>query len=154
MAATNITATAAYDLKPHHYFANAFETRVKIFDGAKEAGLWTAATHKVIAIPIGYAFKACWYYVTTTFAGGTSIQFKISNSATLGSAITVATNGLDKGTGGFLGHLPDDDVVGWANVYAHTAEQTLDVVVVGTMTAGAMVVGCELIYLKALVDQI
>jgi hypothetical protein len=154
MGATNITADGTLDLFPHlQTFGSAAIIRVKNFDGAKNSGLWTAATHPVISIPIGYALKCAWYYVTTTFAGGTSAQFKISDSAALTAAITVATNGLDKGTGGFIGHLPDDDVVGWADVFAHTAAQTLDCVIAGTMTAGAMVIGAELIHVAALTAQ-
>ena len=159
MAATDITTLSnanKYTLKGHHNWHSMYRTEIRTVDGAREAGLWTEFTHNIISIPIGWAFVSGWYFVTTTFAGGTSVQFKISNSAVLSGAITVANNGLDKGTGSFLGGMDPGSatyILGLAASFAHTAAQTIDMVVAGTMTAGALILCAELAHVSTLVDQ-
>ena len=99
-------------------------------------GYTAASTHQVIDIPKGFALVGGYFAVETTFTGFTSLQFKVGSDTLSGAIITAAL------VAGDVGEFSVGSVTGITTVasYAKAAADTLDVLTVGTLTAGVMVI--------------
>jgi len=113
---------------------------------------WTAATtHEIIDIPQGWACIGGYFVVTTTFTGLTSLQFAIGGN-TMSGAIAAANL-----VAGDVGEFNVGSVTGTTTVtdaYADGADDTLDGIIVGTLTAGKMIIIPKLVRIDSALDQV